>query len=104
MSEGHDPFDLEAQEEEQAARQERLAQELRDEIGDLKWLMSQKRGRRVVHRLLAHAGMYRTSISESATQTAFNEGQRNTGLRLLTLLISDCPEDYLAMLKEKYVG
>jgi hypothetical protein len=104
MSEGYNPFDLEANAEDQAARKERLASELRDEIGDLKWLMSQKRGRRVVHRTLAHAGMYRSGFSESASVMSFNEGQRNTGLRLVALLIAECPEDYLAMLKEKYVG
>jgi hypothetical protein len=78
-----------------------LAEARRKEIEDLKWLMAHKPGRRFMWRLLEMAGVYRTSFHTSGSVTAFNEGQRNVGLRYVAEIQELTPDNYLAMLKER---
>lgn len=78
-----------------------LAEARRKEIEDLKWLMTHEPGRRFMWRLLEAAGVYRTSFNNSGSITAFNEGQRNVGLRFLAEIHEHLPERYVQMLKEK---
>ena len=95
-----DPLDTTAQDlgrEEKRLKNKLIAV---SEIDDLKWLMSSKRGRRIVHRQLASAGVYRISFHTNALQMAFNEGGRNQGLSLLALATEHCPERYADMLAE----
>lgn len=70
------------------------------EIDDLLWLMSDKRGRRFMWRLLSESGIYRTSFSTDALAMAFAEGQRNRGLALVGLVMQHCPERFSEMQKE----
>ena len=95
-----DPLDTEATDaiRKTLADQARLAA-LR-EAEDLKWLMSSKRGRRIANSLLQQAGVFRTSFNTNALQMSFNEGNRNTGLRLLAAITETCPERYAEMLEE----
>lgn len=97
---GYDPLDLRGQERKKADEDlhERLARET--EEADLKWLMSSKRGRRVVWRLLDRAGIFRLSFNTNAMAMAFAEGNRNEGLRILALIHTLCPELYPTMVKE----
>lgn len=95
------PYDTAAREEESAVRKERAALDLQNEVQDLQWLMGNKRGRRIVHRLLAKTGLFRSSFNNSGSATAFNEGQRNVGLQLMALIEATCFDDYLVMLQEK---
>jgi hypothetical protein len=67
---------------------------------DFKWLMSSKRGRRIVWRLLDRAGVFRTSFSTNAMAMAFAEGQKNEGIRITGQIHSLCPELYPVMTKE----
>lgn len=97
----YDPFDPEGQEELDAARKDAAQLELANEINDLQWLMGSKRGRRVVRRLLAKTGLYRTSFNNSGSVTAFNEGQRNVGLWLMALLEAHCSDQYIVLLQER---
>ena len=76
----------------------RLARET--EEADLKWLMGNKRGRRIAWRLLDQAGVFRSSFSTIAMQMAFNEGFRNYGNRMLGLIHTHCVELYSLMMKE----
>lgn len=71
-----------------------------EEIGDIRWLMSEERGRRLVWRLLAMTGVYRSSFNSSGSVMAFNEGQRNIGLKLVADIHEACPEQYTRMRKE----
>lgn len=99
-ADGNDPFDLAGQ---QAAREdadERAKLQARIEIEDLRWVMSNKRGRRHIHRQLERAGVWRLSFHTNALQMAFNEGTRNEGLALLALLVKHCSDLYAQMLKE----
>nr|DAR66801.1 MAG TPA: hypothetical protein [Caudoviricetes sp.] len=59
---------------------------LKQQSEDFEWLMSDKRGRRIVRNLLEDAGVWRSTFSETSTIAAFKEGRRNLGLRLLTLI------------------
>jgi hypothetical protein len=95
-----DPLDIRSQERAQAEAEERALMASQIEIDDIKWLMSNKRGRRFVARLLERAGVWRLSFSTNALTMAFNEGTRNEGLRLLAQVTAHCPDRYTEMLKE----
>jgi hypothetical protein len=100
MSTNYDPLDLRGQERDRADKELRERLERQNEEADVKWLMSQKRGRRMAWRFLDQAGVFRSSFSTNAMQMAFAEGNRNYGLRLLGLIHATCPEQYPAMMKE----
>jgi hypothetical protein len=95
-----DPLDIRSQEQAQAQADDRSRLALQIEIDDLKWLMSNKRGRRFVARLLERAGVWRLSFNTNALAMAFSEGQRNEGLRLLAQVTAHCPDRYTELLKE----
>ena len=63
---------------------------LRQQSEDFEWLMSEKRGRRIIRNLLEEAGVWRST---------FREGRRNMGLRLLNL-IEQTPHFHLILSKE----
>ena len=96
----YDPTDIRQQERAAAdkAQRERIAQE--GEEADVRWLMSSKRGRRILWRLLEHSGVFRLSFNTNAMQMAFAEGNRNLGNRYLTLIHAVSPENYPVMAKE----
>lgn len=96
----HDPFDLDAQQAAQQTNEDKAKLARRIEKEDLLWLMSGKRGRRVVRRLMENAGVWRLSFNTNALQMAFNEGTRNEGLALTAKLMSYCPEQYALMITE----
>ncbi|MDD4913294.1 MAG: hypothetical protein PHP57_13455 [Sideroxydans sp.] len=96
----YDPLDLDAQQK--AKREKEVADKLsrESEEYDIKWLMSSKRGRRILWRTLDRAGVFRLSFNTNAMQMAFAEGNRNEGLRTLTMIHSQAPELYPVMVKE----
>ena len=67
---------------------------------DVKWLMSSRRGRRIVWRLLDAAGVYRSTFSTNSMAMSFAEGNRNAGLRLLELVHAHCSDQFAAMQRE----
>lgn len=103
MSE-HDPTDFEAIEREQVLEKRRLKNAQIVEQDDVKWLMSSKRGRRIVWRGLERAGVFRSVFNTNAMQFSFNEGNRNEGLVMLTLINAHAPDQYIEMLKEHANG
>lgn len=72
---------------------------LRQQSEDFEWLMSEKRGRRIIRNLLEEASVWRSTFSETPTIAAFKEGRRNMGLRLLNL-IEHTPYFHLILSKE----
>ena len=72
-----------------------------NEESDIKWLMSSKRGRRFIWRLLELAGVFRSSFNTNAMAMSFSEGNRNYGLQLLNQIHTLCPELYPTMIKEQ---
>lgn len=90
--------DRQAARAEQAAKQKRSA---RDEIDELLWLMSDPRGRHFVWRLLQRFGIYQLSyVQGDPAHSAFNEGRRNEGLKLLSQIMENCPARFTEMQKE----
>lgn len=98
MTHDIDPYSLDDARE-TLADKARFESEL--EIADLKWLMSNKRGRRFVFRLLERAGVWRLSFNTNALSMAFAEGTRNEGLRLLAQITEHCLDRHAEMLKEQ---
>jgi hypothetical protein len=96
-----DPFDLHEQEARAQEKKERELLEQQGEESDVKWLMSNKRGRRIIWRLLNQSGVFRLSFNTDSMLMAFAEGNRNFGNRILTLVHSQCPELYPVMVKEQ---
>jgi hypothetical protein len=86
-----------------AARTEKAEKaqlERQAEIDDLLWLMSDKRGRRIVWRLLGESGVYQVTFTGDALTSAFREGRRSRGLDLLAAINQHCPERFSEMQKE----
>jgi len=96
----HDPFDLTIQTDKRQTADEQARNAQRVERDDIIWLMSGKRGRRVAHRMLDRAGVWRLSFSTNALQMAFNEGMRNEGLALTAQIMASCPAQYAEMITE----
>lgn len=94
-----DPYDTQAQEKQEADRKAKQEAASRQEIEDFKWLMSEKRGRRIVWGLLEKTGMYRSSFTGNS-ETFFREGARNIGLIYTGLINDHCLERYLSMVRE----
>lgn len=96
----HNPLDIEGTERKQLDRDERDKHERKSELDDFKWLMSSRRGRRIVWRLLEKTGMFRTSFTGNS-ETFFREGMRNVGLILIAQINEACPEQYTLMVQEQ---
>lgn len=96
----YDAFDLAVQADAQEKSSDKAKMRVRTEVEDTKWLMANKRGRRLVHGLLERAGVWRLSFHTNALQMAFNEGTRNEGLAMIAKLTEHCPDMYSLMLKE----
>lgn len=99
-----DPLDLETQDQLQAEARQRAQLNIQIEIEDLRWVMANPKGRRFVANMLAQAGIYRLSFKTDALLTAFSEGSRNIGLRLLDQITTHCNNQYIQMLKESNDG
>ena len=97
----YDPLNPAAVETSRNAKRETAWFEDRIASDDLKWLMSSRRGRRIMWSLLERAGVWRLSFTTNAMQTAFNEGRRNEGLALIAAIHELCPERYVEMLQEQ---
>jgi hypothetical protein len=96
----YDPLDIRGQERTKEEKEVRGKIDRENEETDVKWLMSSKRGRRVIWRLLEQSGVFRLSFNSNSMTMAFNEGQRNFGNRTLNLIHTHCSELYPVMLKE----
>lgn len=72
------------------------------EDGDLGWAMSDARGRRLIWRLVEQfCGAFDASFTDQALLTAYAEGKRAPGLRLVAEVQRVAPNDYLRMLAEE---
>ncbi len=100
MSITRDPTDTASQEREAVLDEQKAREVRRLEVGDLKWLMANAQGRRVVWRLLQRAGVYTSSFSHSGSVMAFNEGRRDMGLWLLAEVSDASPSGLLKLITE----
>lgn len=99
--EDFDPLDTHQQDAQREDEAKRRALVRKQEIADFKWLMADPRGRRIVWRQLAAAGVFQSSFDPTAMTMAFNEGRRSEGLRLLAQIHELCPDLYPIMMKEQ---
>jgi hypothetical protein len=100
----YDPIDERGQAADKREADARKNMVREQEIADLKWLMASRRGRRIMHRLLDLSGPFRLSFDTNAMRMAFNEGNRNLGNQLFHEIMTLCPEQYPAMMKEQQDG
>ena len=95
-----DPTDTDALAKAAKARDMRNRNAQDTEAADIAWMMSSKRGRRILWRQLERAGVYRSSFNTNSMAMAFAEGERNAGLRLLASIHEAAPDQFTTMLKE----
>ena len=79
---------------------DRMTQRENQFADDLKWIFSDRRGRRFYWDLMAHCGVFKNSFTGNST-TFFNEGKRNVGLKLINDLTVVEPAAYLKMVQEE---
>lgn len=96
----YNPHDLEGQRAAEADRALREQLALDVEIGDVKWLMGKRQGRRIVHRLLSKAGVFHSVFNPNFGQMAFEEGKREAARRILHLVNLHCSDQYPVMMRE----
>jgi hypothetical protein len=97
----YDPTDLQSQEVAHAEKSARNKLEQQTEESDIRWLMSSKRGRRIVWRLLVQSGLFQSTFTANAMAMAFAEGKRFFGGTMLQTIHALCPELYPVMVKEQ---
>lgn len=68
---------------------------------DLQKILSLAEGRRYLWYLLSKTGLYETSFATHSNQMAFNEGERNVGLRLQKEIMEADAEAHLKMINEE---
>lgn len=83
--------------EEQGVKARHVADQ---EAHDLRFIMSDVRGRRFLDKLLDFCGPLRTPFNTNGSVANFNMGQANVGLKLLAEIESVCPDLYLVMRNE----
>lgn len=101
MENDFDPLNTEQHDTDQVAADEAKALATQQQETDFLWLMRDKRGRRIVWRQLAEAGVFQQSFHPDAMTMAFKEGRRAAGLQLLTQVHLLCPDLYTTMMKEQ---
>ena len=94
-----DVFKIDEANEKAGKRYER--RHVRD-IDDLKKVLKLPEGRRMVWKILSETGVFRASFSLNSMQTAFHEGKRDVGLKLIMAMDEAEPMAYAQMLREHY--
>jgi hypothetical protein len=79
-------------------RQKTWDQQQREHIAEV---MSTTIGRRWMCDLLEHCHVFATSFRLNGLGMAFNEGQREVGLRLILAINEACPDQYVTMMRER---
>ena len=91
-----------ASDPEQVANRKRTqGRKKKSEEGTVKTILSTKDGRAWMLSILEFCHIFAPSYTGEAFSTAFQEGQRNVGLRLLADVTRIAPEEYALMLREK---
>lgn len=67
---------------------------------DVRSVLKTRQGRRVLFRILGESRILHASFAQDPAVTAFNEGQRSVGLRLLATIHDADPTAFVRMLDE----
>lgn len=94
-----DPTDVRAGDKRDEER--RLRAQLLSELEaeDFKWLMADKRGRRIMWRLLGLTGVFQNPFTGNS-ETFFRCGRQSVGQEYLGDIHEHCPENYEKMVTE----
>ena len=68
---------------------------------DLKSVMQDPAGRRIMWSILGMCGLYTNTFDHSGSKTAFNCGRQSVGQQILGEINNICPYEYLEMQKEQ---
>ncbi|CAK0756543.1 conserved hypothetical protein [Gammaproteobacteria bacterium] len=93
----NDEIDIEAENKKQEQKAKRIRERV---LSDLRAVLKNAEGRRVLWKLLSDSGVYRISFTGEAAGTNFNEGQRSIGLQLLRDIEDAKPESLTQMRRE----
>lgn len=94
------PFDTSDPVQVNTARK-KAARKTRGKLDVVGAVMEQKEGRSWIYGMLADAHMWTPSyVRGDSHATAFQEGERNAGLRLLTDVMAAAPQLYVTMVAE----
>lgn len=97
----YDPLRPETRDEQRQTQSKREENARALELADLLFVMSDPAGRRFIHRQLTKAHIWATTYIPGDThQTAFNEGARNRGLKLLADIMEVAAAQYALMIEE----
>jgi hypothetical protein len=96
----HDPYDYSRQEAEADEKAEQLRLAHLADIAELRSVLSTRRGRNLIFRMLERTGVFRLSYTGDEN-TFFREGERNVGLWLLNLVMEAGPAHFTAMMQEQ---
>lgn len=96
-----DPRDLRAQERQTAGLESRQKMIRDQQVEDIRWLMQQPQGRRIMARLLEMSGTERNSFTGSST-TFYNEGRRSVGVELSDEVKAVAFDNFIVMLQEQH--
>ena len=96
-----DPTDLEGNAAAEQARRVEEAKEREREVADFKWVMADPHGRRFVWRLMKEGRVFQDLGANDALELAKQAGERRQGLRLVNEVLTVCPEQWLAMIKDQ---
>lgn len=90
-----------AGDQEQVQRSQEKAKTRRNRMENgFRKLMQDQEGRLWVWDLLEFCGVFRSSFHQSNAQTAYNEGLRNVGLKLMADINRITPDQYFRMINE----
>lgn len=95
MSKDYDPLNADSIPEAGKEQKSKRAKELED----LRFVLSDKRGRRVINRLLEKTGVYRNPFTGNS-ETYFRCGEMNIGQFVIAEVQAVSPDSYTNLLKE----
>lgn len=96
-----DPTDILAKQRAAEAAEQAARVAASAEAEDFRWLVGDKRGRRILWRLLRSTGVTQRSHTGNS-ETFYREGRRSVGIEMQERLEADHFEQYLVMLKENH--
>lgn len=100
-TEAERPYDTSDPETVNKARQ-KAGRQKRSDASVVGALMETKQGRAWIFGILDAAHIYQPSFDRDPHVTAFREGERNLGLRILSEVQSSAPREYTSMIEEAH--
>jgi len=94
-----DDVDVSDEKQVRTARRSALAEE-REDGERLSLFLGNPIARRWMWKLLENCHTFGTSFSDNPYRTAFQEGERNVGIRILADIMRYCPNQYSVMCQE----